>query len=210
VTTKMALREKAVLGGFIGVLMLSPQLSVAALEGNSTVQTAEQSVKMVMPIKPLELAAEFVGVQPPPARAAEEAAEPVSRAAPQWGPVTTGRITSGFGPRWGTMLKGVDIANKVGTPIRAASSGEVISSGPARGYGMWVRIAHPGNVVTIYGHINKSFVSVGQHVEVGQVIAEMGDRGQSTGPHLHFQIEVNGEAVDPVQFYERAGAELTW
>src|SRR5690606_16467772 len=151
VTTKMALREKAVLGGFIGVLMLSPQLSVAALEGNSTVQTAEQSVKMVMPIKPLELAAEFVGVQPPPARAAAEAAEPVSRAAPQWGPVPAGRTTRGCAPGWRAMQRGVGIPNKVGPRFRGGSSGEVISRGGARGYGRWGRIAHPGNVVTSCG-----------------------------------------------------------
>ncbi|WP_460961654.1 M23 family metallopeptidase [Parasphingorhabdus pacifica] len=106
------------------------------------------------------------------------------------------------------MHYGVDIANAIGTPVFAGASGEVIDSGPASGYGRWVRIRHSGDVVTVYGHVHESFVEVGQRVERGQRIAAIGNRGQSTGPHLHFQLEVSGEPVDPADFYEARAVPL--
>jgi murein DD-endopeptidase MepM/ murein hydrolase activator NlpD len=126
------------------------------------------------------------------------------RAAEAWVNPATGRVTNGFG----NGHRGVDIANAVGTPIYAGSGGTIISSGPASGYGLWVRIQHPNNVITIYGHINESLVQVGQPVAAGQQIATMGNRGYSTGPHLHFQVEAGGRAVDPFDFYRSNGASL--
>ncbi|WP_407690533.1 M23 family metallopeptidase [Saccharopolyspora rhizosphaerae] len=108
------------------------------------------------------------------------------------------------------MHKGVDIANDIGTPIRAASAGTVINSGPASGYGLWVRVAHPDDTVSTYGHIDSSQVQEGQEVQAGDLIATMGNRGQSTGPHLHFQIEVGGEPVDPVSFYGEERLLTDW
>ncbi|MEB3369409.1 M23 family metallopeptidase [Saccharopolyspora mangrovi] len=108
------------------------------------------------------------------------------------------------------MHKGIDIANDVGTPIRAASAGTVIDSGPASGYGLWIRIAHANDTVSTYGHIDSSQVEVGRKVQAGDLIATMGNRGQSTGPHLHFQIEIEGEAVDPVPFYGEARMLTDW
>ena len=102
----------------------------------------------------------------------------------------------------------MDIANSIGTRVSAASSGTVIASGPARGYGMWVKIAHPGNVVSIYGHINSTLVRPGQPVRAGDQVATIGNRGRSTGPHLHFQVEVNGKPVDPLAFYKQRKASL--
>lgn len=126
-----------------------------------------------------------------------------------WVKPTTGRFTSGFGARWGTTHYGVDIANSIGTPIKAAASGTVIDSGPASGFGLWVRIQHNDGTVTVYGHINESLVGVGQRVAAGQQIATMGNRGQSTGPHLHFEVWADGSRkVDPVSWMAARGAPL--
>ncbi|EIF00545.1 M23 family metallopeptidase [Saccharomonospora glauca] len=119
-----------------------------------------------------------------------------------------GTFTSGYGARWGTTHYGVDIANSIGTPIYSAMSGTVISSGPASGFGLWVRVQHDNGLITVYGHINESLVSVGQRVEAGQQIATIGNRGQSTGPHLHFEIHENGVKIDPLPWLEAHGITL--
>jgi murein DD-endopeptidase MepM/ murein hydrolase activator NlpD len=87
---------------------------------------------------------------------------------------------------------GIDIANNRGTPLYAADSGTVTHSGPASGYGQWVRIRHADGSVTEYGHMYERFVSVGDTVSAGQRIASMGSEGQSTGPHLHFEVHIDG------------------
>lgn len=122
-----------------------------------------------------------------------------------WVVPARGQCSSVFGPREGEFHAGQDIAASIGTPIVAASSGTVIASGPASGYGLWVKIEHPGGVVTIYGHNNRNLVPAGQTVRAGQPIAEVGNRGESTGPHLHFQIEKGGQPVDPIAFYQQRG-----
>jgi murein DD-endopeptidase MepM/ murein hydrolase activator NlpD len=119
------------------------------------------------------------------------------------------RLTSGFGPRWGAFHSGVDVAAPIGTPIVAAAAGTVVAAGPASGYGLWVKIDHGGGVVTVYGHVDQYSVSIDQVVQPGLPIATVGNRGNSTGPHLHFQIEVNGAPVDPVNFYATKGIRFT-
>ena len=123
-----------------------------------------------------------------------------------WVVPVAGRCTSGFGPRGGDFHWGQDIAAPIGTPILAASGGRVIASGPASGYGLWVRIEHTGGVITTYGHNNRNLVTVGQTVQTGQPIAEVGDRGESTGPHLHFQVEPGRQPVDPQVLYRQQNA----
>lgn len=108
------------------------------------------------------------------------------------------RLTSGVGARWGTQHKGIDLAAPIGTDIKAPKAGTVISSGPATGFGQWVRIRHADGKITVYGHINRSFVKVGQKVNAGDVIAEVGNRGQSTGPHLHFEVRGGTATSSPV------------
>lgn len=121
-----------------------------------------------------------------------------------------GTFTSGFGGRWGVTHYGIDLANKIGTPIYAVTDGVVISSGPASGFGMWVRVRHPGGWISVYGHINRSVVHVGQQVKAGQKIAEMGNRGQSTGPHLHLEIwDPNGKKVNPLPWLASRGIRVT-
>jgi murein DD-endopeptidase MepM/ murein hydrolase activator NlpD len=123
---------------------------------------------------------------------------------------TSGVFTSGFGGRWGTVHQGIDLAARIGTPIYAVTDGTVISSGPASGFGMWVRVLHPGGWISIYGHINRSFVRVGQQVRAGQQIAEVGNRGQTTGPHLHFEVHnPAGQAVNPVPWLALRGIHLS-
>lgn len=120
-----------------------------------------------------------------------------------------GRLTSGFGARWGTNHKGIDIANSIGTPIYATTDGVVIESGPASGFGMWVRLKHPDGTISVYGHINESLVSEGQHVDAGEQIATIGNRGQSTGPHLHFEIWRDGEEkIDPLTWLRANGVDI--
>ncbi|WP_431956113.1 M23 family metallopeptidase [Nocardia lijiangensis] len=110
---------------------------------------------------------------------------------------TRGAFTSGFGSRWGTFHNGIDIAAPIGTPIYAVANGTVIDAGPAQGFGLWVRIRHDDGAITVYGHMYDFFVSVGERVPAGMQIARMGNRGDSTGPHLHFEVIVGGQHVDP-------------
>lgn len=120
-----------------------------------------------------------------------------------------GTFTSPFGPRWGTMHNGIDIANAVGTPILAVMSGTVIDSGPASGYGQWIRIRHDDGAVSVYGHMATLDVAVGQRVFAGQKIAGMGNLGFSTGPHLHFEIHPDGNTpVDPVPWLAARGIHV--
>jgi murein DD-endopeptidase MepM/ murein hydrolase activator NlpD len=119
---------------------------------------------------------------------------------------TTGLITSTYGPRWGTIHYGIDIANRIGTPVVSAMAGRVISSGPADGFGLWVRVRHDDGTITVYGHIHETLVSVGDRVGAGQRIATVGNRGNSTGPHLHFEVHLDGSRkVDPLTWLRRNG-----
>lgn len=116
-------------------------------------------------------------------------------------------ISSGFGPRNGVQHRGTDFAADTGTPILAAAPGEVIRAGPATGFGRWIVIKHQvkgKRVDTVYGHMWPSGVGVrrGEKVRAGQVIAQVGSNGQSTGPHLHFEVwrggRFGGHPVDPM------------
>ncbi|MFG1796890.1 M23 family metallopeptidase [Nocardia sp. NPDC049149] len=111
-----------------------------------------------------------------------------------------GAFTSGFGSRWGTFHNGIDIAGPIGTPIYAVANGTVIDAGPAEGFGLWVRIRHDDGTITVYGHMYDFFVSRGERVPAGMQIARMGNRGDSTGPHLHFEVIMGGQHVDPRQW----------
>ncbi|ARC83356.1 peptidase M23 family protein [Clostridium argentinense CDC 2741] len=111
-----------------------------------------------------------------------------------------GVITSHFGERWGAMHKGLDIGANENTPIKAAFNGRVTFSGVLNGYGNVIILSHDNNVETLYAHCNKLYVNEGESISKGQHIADVGNTGNSTGPHLHFEIRVNGEAVDPLKY----------
>ncbi len=119
---------------------------------------------------------------------------------------TKGAFTSGFGYRWGVLHGGIDLANAIGTPILAASDGVVIDAGPTGGYGNWVKLRHSDGTVTLYGHLSAWNVTVGQRVWAGDQIAKMGNTGNSTGPHLHFEVLLNGtDRIDPVGWLAKRG-----
>jgi murein DD-endopeptidase MepM/ murein hydrolase activator NlpD len=111
-----------------------------------------------------------------------------------------GPITSPFGPRWGSFHPGIDIGVPYGTPIEAAAAGTVIYCGWESGYGNLVVIDHGGDLATAYGHQSQIAVSCGQHVEQGQVIGYVGCTGYCFGPHLHFEVRINGSVVDPLGY----------
>jgi murein DD-endopeptidase MepM/ murein hydrolase activator NlpD len=111
-----------------------------------------------------------------------------------------GTLTSGFGMRWGRMHEGIDIAAPTGTPIRAADSGSVRIAGSMGGYGNYTCVDHGGGLSTCYAHQNSIGVSVGQTVAQAQIIGTVGSTGHSTGPHLHFEVRVGGQAVDPLGY----------
>jgi murein DD-endopeptidase MepM/ murein hydrolase activator NlpD len=115
---------------------------------------------------------------------------------------TQGIFSSGYGWRWGRMHKGIDVANTIGTPILAAKAGRVVRSGwNDGGYGYLVELQHEDGSVSRYGHNSKILVRVGELVEQGSVISLMGSTGNSTGPHLHFEIRTPGRgAVNPLPF----------
>ncbi len=121
-----------------------------------------------------------------------------------------GRFTAGFGWRHDPLLpgrwefhKGIDIANSIGTPVYAAASGKVVWTGWNGGYGKTIIIDHGNGIKTLYAHLYKIEVKIGQEVKKGQEIAKMGSTGRSTGPHLHFEVHVNGVAVDPLRYLSK-------
>jgi murein DD-endopeptidase MepM/ murein hydrolase activator NlpD len=111
-----------------------------------------------------------------------------------------GPVTSGFGMRWGRMHEGIDIAVPTGTAVRASASGTVIHSGWLGGYGNLVVIDHGNGLATAYAHNSSLLVSVGQGVTQGETVSLAGSTGNSSGPHVHFEVRVNGVAVDPLLY----------
>jgi murein DD-endopeptidase MepM/ murein hydrolase activator NlpD len=111
-----------------------------------------------------------------------------------------GVLTSYYGWRWGRMHEGIDLAVSSGTPVVSAAAGVVIYAGWMGGYGNLVVIDHGGGIATAYGHNTSVTVGSGTQVAQGQLIAYSGNTGNSTGPHVHFEVRVNGSAVDPLGY----------
>ncbi len=140
------------------------------------------------------------------AEAAAEAARPKTVL-----PVDGARFTSGFGSRWGTFHYGIDLAAPIGTPEYAAADGVVVRAGAASGFGLAVYVLHENGDVTVYGHMEEILVEPGQYVDAGETIALLGNRGQSTGPHLHFEVHeggMDGRRIDPVEWLAERGVEV--
>jgi hypothetical protein len=123
-------------------------------------------------------------------------------------------FTSGFGVRSDPFLgrpamhTGLDFRAATGDPVRATANGKVVSSGWAGGYGRMVEVDHGNGLSTRYGHLSEISVKVGDSIKIGQVIGAVGSTGRSTGPHLHYETRIDGEAVDPQKFL-RAGVRLS-
>jgi murein DD-endopeptidase MepM/ murein hydrolase activator NlpD len=111
-----------------------------------------------------------------------------------------GPVTSPFGMRWGKLHPGIDIGVPTGTPIHAAASGTVVIAGWVNGYGNYTCIDHGGGMATCYAHQETIYVSVGEHVTQGQVIGLVDCTGYCFGPHLHFEVRINGTPVDPMGY----------
>jgi murein DD-endopeptidase MepM/ murein hydrolase activator NlpD len=140
------------------------------------------------------------------AAAAAEAARPDAVL-----PVPGGRLTSGFGGRWGRLHAGIDLAAPMMTPELAVMDGVVLEAGPASGYGNVVYLQHKNGDVTAYGHMEKILVQPGQVVRAGETIALLGNRGRSTGPHLHFEVHVgglDGPKIDPLPWMRDRGIDI--
>jgi len=129
-------------------------------------------------------------------------------AIPSARPVADFAFTSGFGVRAdpfrhsAAMHAGIDLAGPIGTPIYATADGVVSYSGWMRGYGNLVEIAHGKAIETRYGHLSKLLVKPNTRVKRGQLIALMGSTGRSTGSHLHYEVRIDGRAVNPVPFIQ--------
>jgi murein DD-endopeptidase MepM/ murein hydrolase activator NlpD len=121
---------------------------------------------------------------------------------------TLGHLTSLFGSRWGRAHEGIDIAGPIGTPIYALTDAVVEESGPATGYGLWVVLRHTDGTQSVYGHVNRTFVKEGERVKAGEEIAEIGNRGYSTGPHLHLEVwSSDGSKINPLTWLRKRGIE---
>lgn len=111
-----------------------------------------------------------------------------------------GSLTSRFGIRWDSQHEGIDIAAPSGSPVKAADSGVVIWAAYNGGYGNLIKIDHGGGYISYYAHLSKYYVKVGQKVSKGQTIGAVGSTGNSTGPHVHFEIRKNGVVQDPLKY----------
>ncbi len=127
-------------------------------------------------------------------------------------PVQSPRFTSGFGMRWHPVLggrrphMGIDLADPVGTPVHATGDGLIGRADWFSGYGLYVQIEHGGQLETRYGHMSRLNVAAGQFVHRGDVIGYVGTTGRTTGPHLHYEVRVEGVPVNPLPYMQGAGA----
>ncbi|WP_299954357.1 M23 family metallopeptidase [uncultured Modestobacter sp.] len=180
---------------------LSPQLAITEVEARARLAEVAAS-----------RAARAERVAQEQAAAAEAAAAAAEAARPKVvAPVENARLTSCFCQRWGTMHWGIDLAAPMLTPEYAVEDGVVLRAGAASGYGLAVYILGVSGDVTVYGHMEKIQVDAGDVVSAGDQIALLGSRGQSTGPHLHFEVHsggMDGKRVDPVKWLRARGVEL--
>jgi murein DD-endopeptidase MepM/ murein hydrolase activator NlpD len=120
-------------------------------------------------------------------------------------------LTSSFGYRVDPFLgrlalhPGVDLAEPYGAEIHAAAAGRVVHAGPAGGYGIMVEIDHGNGLATRYAHISEALVEEGEAVDKGAVVGRLGSTGRSTGPHLHYEVRIDGDPVDPMRFLKAGG-----
>ncbi|MDP9818393.1 M23 family metallopeptidase [Spirilliplanes yamanashiensis] len=146
----------------------------------------------------------------PAAAAVRRTASP--QPAPRWvDPMPAGEVTSCFGPRWGRQHAGVDLAAAAGTPVTAAAAGVVVSAGANYGgYGISVLLQHPNGYLTHYAHLSATSVQPGQQVQAGQQLGAEGSTGNSTGPHLHFEVHQGTwkNTVDPTDWLRARGIDV--
>ncbi len=220
-----ALLLSALLAGGLAAAVLSvPGAPQASAEGTSVLAaqqallTGEAAVEM-KPQASITVAEAQVRLQEVAASraaraeaqaAAEEAVREAARPKAVL-PVDGARLTSGYGARWGAFHYGIDLAAPMHTPEYAAADGVVLRAGSASGFGLAVYLLHENGDVTVYGHMDKILVEPGQYVEAGETIALLGNRGQSTGPHLHFEVHQggeDGERINPIGWLRARGVHV--
>lgn len=187
-------------------LIVEEERRIAAIREAERIEAERQRVAEEEARLAAERAAAIAAGVPPEAPAGIDRAEAELSSAPtvavsQLLFPTTGTVTSEFGPRWGRLHKGIDIAANTGTPVLAAASGVVVTASLQGGFGNLVLVDHGGGLVTAYAHLNSFNVSVGQSVAVGSSVGTVGCTGSCTGPHLHFETRVNGVAYNPRLYF---------
>ncbi|WP_018297586.1 M23 family metallopeptidase [Corynebacterium lubricantis] len=209
-----AVSTAGISGAAAATLQASPESSVADYEltnvASDVVDQVQQAAPQILAIseyKPTANVSEQL--EKAVAASSERVEADLALRAPSVVKPAEGAFTSGYGPRWGTIHQGIDIAAPIGTPILAAMDGVVTASGPASGYGNWIKILHDDGSTTLYGHMSSLDVAVGQAVTAGQKIAGMGSEGFSTGSHLHFEYHPAGSGpVDPQPWLAQHGISL--
>jgi murein DD-endopeptidase MepM/ murein hydrolase activator NlpD len=171
--------------------------SARASKGNALVITRRQVQDEIDESKSLEAASAALAAK---LRASQTDTAPAAGGNGTFAWPVSGPITSPFGMRWGTLHPGIDIGVPTGTPIHAAGPGTVIWCGWMSGYGNLVMIDHHNGLATLYGHQSRIAASCGQQVATGDVIGYVGCTGFCTGPHLHFEVRLNGTPVDPLGY----------
>jgi murein DD-endopeptidase MepM/ murein hydrolase activator NlpD len=220
-TRRPALLLSALLAGGLAAAVLGVQGGPAGAAEGTSVLAAQEALQSsdegleVMPQASVTVAEAQARLQEVAAsRAARAEAEAAVREAarPKFVlPIDGARLTSGFGSRWGTFHYGIDLAAAMHTPEYSAGDGVVLRAGAASGFGLAVYILHENGDVTVYGHMDEILVEPGQYVEAGETIALLGNRGQSTGPHLHFEVHQggeDGERIDPVTWLSERGVDI--
>ena len=211
-----ALLTATVAGGLCASLLASAETShdsrpVASAVSASALGGGVDFVGELDPRRDLALMAAAARLEDVRASRGARAAEAAREAARKRSLPLKGTLTTAFAMRWGEMHWGVDIAAPMLTPEYAAAAGVVLRAGPASGYGNVIYIQHYNGDVTVYGHMEEVLVTAGQEVRSGELIARVGSRGFSTGPHLHFEVwagGLNGERVDPLRWLAEEGITL--
>ncbi|GGK36780.1 M23 family metallopeptidase [Nocardia camponoti] len=232
ISDALAGRRSGVVAGAVAVAALVGT-SVATFGGTPTHPTADTviSASAAEAVPGSEAAYRFSAFQPAPGAQAtpapdsnqvawEDHREAVGLNLPFVAPErpktvrpVNGRLTSYFGPRWGVAHNGIDFGDPIGAPVFAVTDGTVIETGPATGFGLWVRVQQDDGTIGVFGHVNEIMVETGQHVNAGDVIATVGNRGNSTGPHLHYEVHVPdgslyGEPIDPHPWLSARGINV--
>ncbi len=157
--------------------------------------------------KPAATAAAKPAARPAPAKASRDRS-PAAVTGAEFVRPGIGRLTSGYGRRWGRLHAGIDLASGIGSPVRAVTAGVVQSAGTEGGYGRAVRIRHSDGTITVYGHMSALLVSAGERVSAGEQIGREGNTGRSTGPHLHFEVRINGSPINPIPWLRQRGISV--
>lgn len=195
-----ALRQRGLRVSVDGVYGRGTRAAVSALQRRMKLRPT--GIADARLLKRLRVKTRTVASAPAAAAAVPVPAGTVSRPLSARGFIrpTSGTLSSNFGWRWGRMHQGIDLAAPIGTPIAAAAAGTVSTAGWRDGYGQTVVIDHGNGVTTLYAHQAAIGVSVGQTVGQGSIIGVVGNTGNSTGPHLHFEVRINGAATDPLPY----------